>query len=87
MDRFGFSSSFIQSVVACIGNPWIAPQVNGRPTGCFQAIKGLCQGYPLSPLIFIIVVEYLSRKLEHGREIGNLPGLQISRGIKNMNHS
>jgi len=87
MDRFGFNSSFIQSVVACIGNPWIAPQVNGKRIGCFQAIKGLCQGYLLSPLIFIIVVEYLSRKLEHGREIGNLPRLQISRAIKNMNHS
>jgi hypothetical protein len=87
MDKFGFNSSFIQSVVACIGNPWIAPQVNNIPAGCFQAIKGLCQGYLLSPLIFIIVVEYLGRKIEHGREIENLPGLQISRAIKNMNHS
>jgi hypothetical protein len=87
MDRFGFNSSFIQWVVSCIGNPWIAPQVNGRPIGWFQAIKGLHQGHPLSPLIFIIVVEYLIRKLERGREIGNLPGLKISRGIKNTNHS
>jgi len=41
----------------------------------------------VSLLLFIIVVESLSRKLEHEREIGNLPGLQISRGVNNLNHS
>jgi hypothetical protein len=78
MERFGFNSSFIQWVVACIGNPWISPLVNGRPTCFFQASRGLHQGFPLSPLLFIIVVESLSRKLEKERDLGNLPGLQIT---------
>jgi hypothetical protein len=34
--------------------------------------------FPLSPLLFIIVVETLSRKLEQEHVIGNLLGLQIA---------
>jgi hypothetical protein len=86
MERFGFSRNFIKWVATCINNPWISPLVNGRPTNFFQISRGLCQGCPLSPLLFIIMAEALNRKLEHEREIGNLPGLQIARGVKNMNH-
>lgn len=82
MERFSFNSSFIQWVVACDGNPWISPLVNDRPTGFFQASRGLHQGCPLSPLLFIIVIEALSRKLEKERELLNLPGLQITRSEK-----
>jgi hypothetical protein len=57
MEWFGFNSPFIKWVASCIGNPWIAPLVNGRPSYFFQASKGLFQGCPLSPLLFIIVVE------------------------------
>jgi hypothetical protein len=41
----------------------------------------------MSPLLFIIVADTLSRKLEHERVSGNLHGLQIVRAVKNMNHS
>jgi hypothetical protein len=87
MERFGFNSPFIKWVATCIGNPWIAPLVNGRPSDFFQASKRLCQGCSLSPLIFIIVAKYLSIKLEQDRNIGNLLGPHITRGVKNMNHS
>jgi hypothetical protein len=74
-------------VEACIGKPWIAPLVNGRPSSFFQISRGLHQGCPLSPLLFLLVAETLSRKLEYERAIGNLPGIQIARGVKNINHS
>jgi hypothetical protein len=85
MEKFGFNSSFIKWAVACIGNPWIVPLVNGRPSNFFQVNQGLNQGFPLSPLLFPPVVETLSRKLEHERDLGNFPSLQITKGVKNMN--
>jgi hypothetical protein len=84
IERFEFISSFIRWVAACIGNLWISPLVNGRSIGFFQASRGLRQGYLL---LFIIVVEALSRKLKKEIELGNLLGLQITRVVKNMNHS
>jgi hypothetical protein len=87
MEQFGFSSNFKKWVAARINNPWIAPLVNGRPTDFFQISKGLRPGRSLSPVLFIILAEALSRKLEYERESGNLPRLQIASGVKNMNYS
>lgn len=46
---FGFLPHFFHLIKACIGNPWIAPLVNGRPSIFFQAQRGIRQGCPLSP--------------------------------------
>jgi hypothetical protein len=87
MEKLSFNTSFITMVDACIWKPWIDPLVNGCPTSFFQISRGLHQGYPLSPLIFLIIVVTLSRKLEFERISGNSIGLQIARGVKNINHS
>jgi len=40
---FGFNSEFVNLIKACIGEPWIAPLVNGRPTNYFKATRGIRQ--------------------------------------------
>ena len=42
MQKVGFSKNFCKWIKAYISSPWIAPLVNGRPTGFFQASRGLC---------------------------------------------
>jgi hypothetical protein len=64
MSKFGFSPSFIQWISSYINAPWIAPLVNTRPTTFLQGSRDLRQGYPLSPLLYIIMADSLSRKLE-----------------------
>ena len=58
---FGFCPKFVNLFKACTENPWIAPLVNGRLTAFFKETRGLSQGCPMSPFLYILMVESLSR--------------------------
>lgn len=87
LNKLGFNTSFINMVKACISSPWISPLVNGRPCAAFQSSRGLRQGCPLSPYLFILMAESLSKALDYNRRIGLITGIQFAQGTKNINHS
>lgn len=87
LKRFGFSTNFIKIIQACISNPWLAPLINVHPSKVFQSTQGLRQGCPLSPLLYIIMVETLSSMLENQRKEKKITRIQILRGVKDINHS
>lgn len=84
---FGFSYQFVNLIKACIEKPWIAPLINGRPTNFFQSQRGIRQGCPLSPFLYIIMSESLSRKLTAEKLNGNIPGLKPFHGAEALNHA
>ena len=84
---FGFSAEFVHLIKACTDKPWISPLVNGRPAYFFQATRGLRQGCPLSPFLYILMAEVLSRKLSAEMVVGSLPGIKIARGVDPLNHA
>ena len=84
---FEFSSSFLNLIKACINNPWILPLVNGRPEKLFQATRGLRQGCPLLPFLYILMADSLSRKLTTGKNDGIIPGIISAVGVEAINHA
>lgn len=53
--------------------------VNGTPTGFFQRSRGLRQGDPLSPYLFMIAMEAFNCLLKRAMDRGFLSGCKVKR--------
>ena len=67
--------------MGCITSASFAVLVNGEPSYLFHCERGLKQGCPLSPLLFVLIMEGLSLALKHKQEEGLLTGIKVSRYI------
>jgi hypothetical protein len=78
----GFGLLTTKWIMSCVTNATFAVLINGGTTSFIQSGRGLRQGCPLSPLLFILVMEGLSLLLKKGQEEGKLSGVKISRLVK-----
>ncbi|RVW71359.1 putative ribonuclease H protein [Vitis vinifera] len=78
MEMMGFGAKWISWIQWCIGTVSFSVLINGTSSGFFKSSRGLRQGDPLSPYLFVIVMEALSCLLKRAKEGGFLSGWQLS---------
>jgi hypothetical protein len=61
--RCGFGEKCCSSIAHCISSVRFSILVSGNPFGLFSSSRGLRQRDPLSPFLFVIVMEALSKML------------------------
>uniref|UniRef100_A0A2N9J0Z7 Reverse transcriptase domain-containing protein n=1 Tax=Fagus sylvatica TaxID=28930 RepID=A0A2N9J0Z7_FAGSY len=76
LDRMGFGFKCRTWIQTCISIVRFSIMVNGSPSGFFGSSRGLCQGDPLSPLLFLLVMVVLSQLLRRTEEAGLISGFK-----------
>eukprot|EP00253_Pinus_taeda_P018287 PITA_18287 len=78
LTHVGFSYPFVSWIMGCITNVNFAVLVNGVASSFFNSQRGLKQGCPLSPLLFLLVVEGLSRLIHKARREEKVKGIEVA---------
>ena len=77
LEKGGFSAKWRQWIFFCISTVRFSILINGFPCGFFESSRGLRQSDPLSPLLFVLVMEALGRMLDKAFYDGHMSGFGV----------
>ncbi|GAU34179.1 hypothetical protein TSUD_162800 [Trifolium subterraneum] len=86
LKRFGFCEVWIGWMKACIFGGNLSVLVNGCPMGEINIQRGLKQGDPLAPFLFLLVAEGFGGAMRRAVEINLFKGFNISRDGPSISH-
>jgi len=78
LTHLGFKHDFISWIMGCITSVSFANLINGVASPFFKGHRGLRQGWPLSPLLFLLVAEGLSQLMWLAKREGIVKALEVA---------
>ncbi|KAL5566610.1 hypothetical protein UlMin_029774 [Ulmus minor] len=79
LEKKGFGARWRTWMRGCISSANFSIMINGKPQGRFGASRGLRQGDPLSPFLFILVADILGRMMDKAVSIGEVKGFKVGK--------
>ena len=86
LTRLRFHETFITWLMECVSSVSYSFLINGGLQGRVQPSRGLRQGDPLSPYLFILCMEVLSGLYDNALRDGTMPGVKVGRHCPPINH-
>ena len=86
MEKTGFHEKWIQLIMQCITTVSYSMIINGSVHGCIFPTRGLRQGDPLSPYLFLLCVDGFSSLIKDAARNQMLSGISICRGCSMVTH-
>ena len=86
MLKMGFHSQWMSLIMECNSTISYSLLINGEPTGNIIPSRGLRQGDPISPYLFLLCAEGLNGLLNKAASQGDIHGVSISRRGPKLTH-
>ncbi|KAL0413804.1 UNVERIFIED_CONTAM: hypothetical protein Sradi_1582100 [Sesamum radiatum] len=84
--KLGFPLPFIRLVMLCVSSVSYSFLLGGKHFGSLTLERGLRQGDPLSPYLFLLFTEAFSSLLQKAETEGRLCGIPVCRGAPSISH-
>lgn len=83
---FGFAESWVASIMTLVTTVSYNYQVNGFSSPKVTPKRGLRQGDPLSPYLFILIFDVLSRLITMAYLSNELQGIKLAESARALSH-
>ncbi|XP_010236428.1 uncharacterized protein LOC104584030 [Brachypodium distachyon] len=84
--KLGFATQWISWIMACVTSVRYSIKLNGNLLESFSPTRGLRQGDPLSPLLFLFVADGLSALLQKEAQLNRISPIHICRRSPGVSH-
>ena len=81
LEAYGFYQGWVEWVLGLVTTPFFNIVLSGSLTNTFHSFRGIRQGDPLSPFLFILMAEGLSRLIAAKVERGEIRGVKAHVGV------
>lgn len=86
LQRLGMHNKFSNWVMQCISTVSYSFLINDSVYGSVTPYRGIRQGEPISPYLFILCGEVLTGLCKEAERNGSLPGVRVARNSPRINH-
>jgi hypothetical protein len=86
MEKMGFASGWVSMIMRCVQSARFLVKLNGGVSGVFNPSRGLRQGDPLSPYLFLFCVERFSAILRQAQVERQISGVKFGSDGPTVTH-
>ena len=86
MAKLGFAGQWINTVMSMVSSVSFSVLFNGEKLETFRPTRGIRQGDPISPYLFLIAAEGLSCLLKSSSQSSLLAGIKVAPTAPAVNH-